>query len=67
MQQSVCRVWFTWVLDSRVCSYNDHVQEGAISRVKTSHLSIGSVQPMFLTLERMIFVVVVAFQLEEFD
>lgn len=56
----VRRVWFTWALDSRVCSYNDHVQEGAMLRVKASHLSIGSVKPTFLTLERMI-VVVLAF------
>ena len=52
-------MWFTWVLDSRVCSYSDHVQEGAMVRVKASHLSIDSVKPTFLTLERMI--VVVAF------
>lgn len=56
----MCRVWFIWVLDSKVCSYNDHVQEGAVLRVKASHLSIGSLKPTLLTLERMI-VVVIAF------
>lgn len=30
-------------------------------RVKTSHLSIGSVEATFLTLERVTFIVVVAF------